>query len=612
MVMVGYERLMALGISLLLATIGAWHLFGRIAIDLEVGGDAFVKLLVGLMLAAGAGAWLGWGRAAAGRIYELMGTGAMWRISRGALLSLGIQLTTASAYVLVAGALAPDVPTIDLAAAGFSVMLAAALPISFAGWGVREFSAVLTLGVIGVPPAAALLTAALIGLGALIAVLPLAGLGLTGWRMAPSPPLVTQNRIDYNLLISTTIPLAAATAVFFQVYLPTTAGRLNVNLADPFAILGGVLLLVFCVAGRRGLPGWRLNYLNLHILLSVIALTAALLIGADRFGWTNWALVNKYTGWFVLLAYGATGALIVSAMGLRGLRLLLLTFVAAGTAIAAMDLLLLMARSAGMEISLKMLWVVVTGFAQNRNAFAFQLLMILCATIALSLPRGLSTAILAIALAALWATGSRAGFGATSVVLAVALYMRAITPKQIAMALAGALGIVLAIILVDVLAVLLETGFGLLETGFGSLPFRNKSGLATFSLPTDSTNTERLRSLLGGIDLFRAHPFFGAGLGSFMASEIRMGRAPLVIHSTPIWLLAELGLVGLCIFVAPAFRIFWSEIRRRTPDTSAFLLVMIIGGFAAMSLVHEMLYQRTLWLLLGAALASPVVARRSG
>lgn len=59
MVMVGYERLMALGISLLLATIGAWHLFGRIAIDLEVGGDAFVKLLVGLMLAARAGAWLG-------------------------------------------------------------------------------------------------------------------------------------------------------------------------------------------------------------------------------------------------------------------------------------------------------------------------------------------------------------------------------------------------------------------------------------------------------------------------------------------------------------------------------------------------------------------------
>ena len=109
-----------------------------------------------------------------------------------------------------------------------------------------------------------------------------------------------------------------------------------------------------------------------------------------------------------------------------------------------------------------------------------------------------------------------------------------------------------------------------------------------------------------------ASPIYKRAIGSFMASEIRMGRAPLVIHSTPIWLLAELGLVGLCIFVAPAFRIFWSEIRRRTPDTSAFLLVMIIGGFAVMSLVHEMLYQRTLWLLLGAALASPVVARRSG
>ena len=73
-----------------------------------------------------------------------------------------------------------------------------------------------------------------------------------------------------------------------------------------------------------------------------------------------------------------------------------------------------------------------------------------------------------------------------------------------------------------------------------------------------------------------------------------------------------MGLVGMLILAAPVFRIFLSEIRRETPDISALLLVCIIGGFGAMSLLHEMLYQRTFWLLLGAALASQITPRRDG
>ena len=64
-VMVGYERLLALGISSMLAAIGAWYVFGRVAVDPDTGGSAMLKLVVGLLMAAGAGAWLGWGRAAA-------------------------------------------------------------------------------------------------------------------------------------------------------------------------------------------------------------------------------------------------------------------------------------------------------------------------------------------------------------------------------------------------------------------------------------------------------------------------------------------------------------------------------------------------------------------
>jgi hypothetical protein len=585
----------------MLAAIGAWYVFGRVAVDPDTGGSAMLKLVVGLLMAAGAGAWLGWGRAAASWIGDILGANAGWRIARGTLLSLGIQLATASAYVIVAGALAPTVPTINLVAASFIVMLAASLPISLAGWGIREFSAVLALGAIGVPPPAALLTAMLIGIGALITVVPLAGLGLTSRGVAPAARAMTQTSIDYNFLISLIVPLAAATAVFFQVYLPTKAGGLNVNLADPFAILGGVLFVVFCVGGRIGSPGWRLSYMNLHILASVIVMTVALLIGAARFGWTDWALVNKFAGWFVLLAYGSTGALIVTTMGARGLRLLLLTFVAAGASIAALELVLLAARGAGMELSHELLWPNPRGFSQNRNAFAFQMIMIICAAIALAPPRWLSTATLAIALAAVWATASRGGLGALFVVLAVALYVQAITPKNLTMALAGALGLVLTMILVELLVLLPMSesfSFSLLEKGLVS------------AIHPRGEELERMRGIVGSMGLFRAHPVFGAGLGGFINGEIGAGRAPLVIHSTPLWLLAETGLVGLVILSTPIFRIFWCEVRRDTRDNSAFLLMLIIAGFAAMSLVHEMLYQRTFWLLLGTALASPVVTRR--
>jgi len=333
----------------------------------------------------------------------------------------------------------------------------------------------------------------------------------------------------------------------------------------------------------------------------VIVMTVALLIGAARFGWTDWALVNKFAGWFVLLAYGSTGALIVTTMGARGLRLLLLTFVAAGASIAALELVLLAARGAGMELSHELLWPNPRGFSQNRNAFAFQMIMIICAAIALAPPRWLSTATLAIALAAVWATASRGGLGALFVVLAVALYVQAITPKNLTMALAGALGLVLTMILVELLVLLPMSesfSFSLLEKGLVS------------AIHPRGEELERMRGIVGSMGLFRAHPVFGAGLGGFINGEIGAGRAPLVIHSTPLWLLAETGLVGLVILSTPIFRIFWCEVRRDTRDNSAFLLMLIIAGFAAMSLVHEMLYQRTFWLLLGTALASPVVTRR--
>src|SRR3990172_9957984 len=112
--MVGYERFLALTVSLILATAGAWQIFGRLSFDLNRGGDEFVKIFVGLMLATAAGAYLSWGKSV---LSQKVGPNILWRVSRSTVLSLGIQLLTMIAYVVIARNLAPDIPILHIAAA---------------------------------------------------------------------------------------------------------------------------------------------------------------------------------------------------------------------------------------------------------------------------------------------------------------------------------------------------------------------------------------------------------------------------------------------------------------------------------------------------------------
>ena len=113
--MVGYERLLSLTVSLALALTGAWVVFGRLAIDVETGGGALLKLAAGIALAVLAGAWLGWGRAALAGASALVGASPAYRLARSTVLSLAIQVSMAFAYISLAQALAPEVPLADLA-----------------------------------------------------------------------------------------------------------------------------------------------------------------------------------------------------------------------------------------------------------------------------------------------------------------------------------------------------------------------------------------------------------------------------------------------------------------------------------------------------------------
>lgn len=577
------ERVAAAIVSLALAACGATYLFHGITFDLVAGGRDLLVLLLGLSVAAAAGVivWKDELQATASYITPRV----TLKFFRALLLSLGVQLATMAAYVYAGSVIAPEIALPQLAGAAALIMFAASIPISFAGWGVREMSAVAAMSAIGMPADGALTVAVLIGL---LSIVIAAGLALVSTRRVvcrQSEPAAPAARRDLDGVLMTVLPVLVAILVFFQVHLPTNSGGLNINFADPLALLAGVMFVLSSL--RRGWPAWRVPHLSWMVLACTAAMTVALMIGVASIGWTQWALANKYLGWFMLIAYGATGALAMRV----GLERMLQTFIAAGAAVillcAALNLFGYAPPTNGGKFP---------GFAQNSNAFAFQCLMVLAAALALP-SRQIVPA--SIALLGIWLTGSRAGLGAALALLVVAVIFAGrgkILYRTVASAaVAGA-----ALLGAGVLIVAACKG--------GNVDSTVWCGYFGYPLYAQMTsNAEHLLSSIGGLKMFWQHPIFGAGLGAFIHDSAATGPRPLAIHSTLIWLLAEFGVVGTAIFIWPITTITVGEIRRfRNNDSAGYLLLLAIAAFATMSLVHELMYQRTFWLMLGAGLAVAV------
>lgn len=639
----GYERLVALVVSLTVAVIGGWYLFGKITLDVSSGGATFLKLAAGGAIAIAASAFLAWGRPACAFVRANMGPGAVWRFGRSAALSLGIQGCTMAAYVAAVASLSPNTDATDAAAAVAVVMLAASLPISFAGWGIRELGAIYALGAIGLDRESALVVAILIGAAALGVVAILAGITALA-RAAPraSVPSAKPPRFDLPLLLAWAVPVMAAIAVFFQIHAPLSASRLNVNLADPIAILAAALFVLDHIRARQ-IPAWRLPLLNAHLAVMTGVIVIAFLHGWADFGVTTWALTNRLAGWFVLLAYVAAGALIVSRGGEAGLMMLLRTYVAVALAIVALDALIFAAVSIGVRVPEEIVRYRIDGFAQNPNAFALQLLLAIAAVIATMKESRWQPAVLAVLMLGLWLTASRAGFIGLALVILATLVLRSVKAKRIAAAfglsaiaiafviwlptlfvaalevarwiITGALWVINGALWVASAAVDLVTTREAGAPGTGSAVIWAAPAL-TWEVPHYTandyvtsgyapSNEQRIASLQGGADLFMANPLFGAGLGAFIESYTRVHGSPLVIHSTPLWLLAELGIVGLVAFVAPFIRVLKYETYSASlKDPARTFLILALLAFAAVAAVHDMMYQRAFWLLLGAGLAT--------
>jgi len=235
------------------------------------------------------------------------------------------------------------------------------------------------------------------------------------------------------------------------------------------------------------------------------------------------------------------------------------------------------------------------GFSGNRNAFALQLLIVISMMLAYSkvylkavlYNSGISYRLLlslAVLLVALVWTGSRAGLITGGLLLLLALFSN-ITDKKFVI------------------------GSILLAAGIWFFVFWIQSIQSPNYILREGSDNERWLTFVHAFELWRQSPLTGVGLGVFIAKSTAWLGHPQVIHSTPLWLLAELGLVGFVVISSIFFvlaRNAWKQWSKSLPDRILFMVLAVVALF---SQVHEIFYQRIFWLVLGVLLARPILER---
>ncbi|PJI43811.1 lysylphosphatidylglycerol synthase transmembrane domain-containing protein [Ferrovibrio sp.] len=617
-----WERIQAAAILFLLSLASLWYLFVNIHFDLLPAGLSLLSLLVTMLVAAIVVA-----------VTVLRPAGMLNGISGGLNTvlrqwpSVAITLLAHScmlaAYITLLWGL--GIVRIDgtVIAALIVVMFTSSLPISFSGWGIRELSAAQALGAVGVDESAAVASAVAIGLLYLLLVVAFAVISTTIMmrhrkKYTAQKPLVTAPApsVDWSNLGVIGGALLCTLLLFFQLRVPTSSGELTANIADLIALTSLGLAPYFLWTHRHTLPLPRVLLIGLAAVSLVLA--ASLAHGYLRFGWTSWAFLNRGLGWLIILGYATTG-IAVAMTTERYRRIILSAFVATGTTIAVLQIVLMFMVLSGFRFHVDIFSLPLKGYAGNTNAFAVQLIVTGAAAIAARhlglygrrnylLPLTLS--IIAIAI---YFCHSRAGLGMFFIMLAAMMIFPAgVRRRSLLPAALWSIAALLASTQLHLLYGLLLRFIMELFTVRGLLGDSNYISILTdllqVNLERQSGDLERWTSITDGWAMWLERPIFGNGLGAYMHHYLSLTGGPLVIHSVPVWLLAETGLVGLAV-VGGTFAALMVYAHRhiRHPDAAGWAVGLLIAMIciAAGAAVHDFFYQRSFWFLLGLFAALP-------
>jgi hypothetical protein len=373
---------------------------------------------------------------------------------------------------------------------------------------------------------------------------------------------------------------------------------LRVSAADFLLPLTALFIGVSFLRRRSTWPKWETPFRWLAPLLMTGVMLFAFVNGYFVQGEiSRWALTNKLAGWFVLMGYFGVGAWIAANHG-RALPVFARAFVLFAMAAMAWDIAIQVFKMFEIEISAYGPWEAARGFMANRNAYGF----LLIAAAALVSVRGFKKAgpefyIFWMMFPAVFIfNGSRTLWVCTAFLLMVFLCFDWRKTLKIILPCA-VIGLSLFFLIFS----------GEQQKNFINAPLtgmdllvENQDGAQEYG------HAERMDIINGALAMFRERPIQGAGLGSALHFQRQeSGKTLDIIDCTPLWILSEMGIIGLLVFAGSYALMAMALLKKAKDDAFARGVLVVLLCFGIFSLFHELLYTRFLWFMLGLALVRP-------
>jgi hypothetical protein len=408
-------------------------------------------------------------------------------------------------------------------------------------------------------------------------------------------------------------------AVSLQILVTFPVGTAGLRVAAADLLIGPIFLGMAMLSWSHGvvvpsLASRRTVLLCFALLTCVI--TLALIHGRLNIGeWRPWPLINRWIGWWVLLAYFAVGAWMRTLCEERlidqAIKVLLVFSWITVAYSAVLYEIFLMGTA---ELNYPRL----SGFFDNPNAYGCALAVLIMLQLShMRVEKLFSWRVhalgLSLLLLGLILSGSRSAWIGAA---AGSLLLFAVHQIRMRDAMVTACGAVLLLVTVYGIASIniatsAETGELLARMHDAAESARSRVYIVRDY--DDSGIAHRVKLNKKAMEYWGDSPVIGIGLGAFYERVKTEGQIapPATLHTTALWLLTETGIVGLAAFVgvfAVLLTVLIGTARSRAPGTSPIEIGVAAGILvvAVASVGTDLLYQRHIWWLAGLALAQPL------
>jgi hypothetical protein len=493
----------------------------------------------------------------------------------------------------------PCAPFIKSLSASVMVSFLASMPISVSGWSVREFFAIEIFKFLDLPQSQALGLSIGIGAISLITVMILGG--VFAYKNYKGSSFVQEKKPENSYSVSPVLirglMYGACVFVFFQYCIPVGPATVNFCPADLAACCGFVIGIPLLWKNRLV---WHFISLRAFVCSTLLIFLLSFVIGWARFGWSSWAL-SKVLGWAIMLGYAMLSTLFIQQEGRQGMRRVVSLLTSTLVCVIFFEIL---CQWGTILFNMPHLFKgSFTGFTNNRNAFGIQTLVTLVLVYCLLYKpnRKHTSWAIAILLLGIQCTWSRSCQGVMAGLVGAAFFFHILCWRDICQ-------IVPRFIAMNALYFL----------GIYACVFIATLSLGTLSLGTYSGETsdhERWYTMYEGLKLWWSYPLWGAGLGAFVIKELTLKNNFLIIHNSPIWILAECGLAGASVFSRFIYQTIHGLCTTYSPQIEKGRTYGLWGIFltvGALSMVHEVLYQKIIWIALGLLLAKSSLKAECG